>query len=344
MLHTLAVRSALSGTGHGRLNADDVYMPLTPMFHVHAWGLPYVATTLGVKQVYPGRYEPDVLLELVRREKVTFSHCVPTILQMLLASARTKEVDLSGWKMMIGGAAMPLTLAKHALGAGADVFTAYGMSETCPILTVAHLQSHMEHWDIERQAEVRCKTGRPIPLVQLRIVDEAMNDLPHDGKSQGELVVRAPYLTQGYFKDPNNSEKLWLGGWLHTGDIAVIGEDGYVKITDRLKDVIKSGGEWVSSTDLENLILRHPAVIEAAVIGIPDAKWGERPLAVVVAKSGQDVSEADITALLLDFAAKGVISKYAVPEHVVFVQELPKTSVGKLNKKLLREQYAKVTT
>ena len=171
-----------------------------------------------------------------------------------------------------------------------------------------------------------------------------MNDLPHDGKSQGELVARAPYLTQGYFKDPNNSEKLWLGGWLHTGDIAVIGENGYVKITDRLKDVIKSGGEWVSSTDLENLILRHPAVIDAAMIGIPDAKWGERPLAVVVAKSGQDVSEADITALLLDFAAKGVISKYAVPEQVVFVQELPKTSVGKLNKKLLREQYAKVTT
>jgi fatty-acyl-CoA synthase len=156
--------------------------------------------------------------------------------------------------------------------------------------------------------------------------------------------VRAPYLTQGYFKDPNNSENLWLGGWLHTGDIAVIGEDGYVKITDRLKDVIKSGGEWVSSTDLENLILRHPAVIEAAVIGIPDAKWGERPLAVVVAKSGQDVSEADITALLLDSAAKGVISKYAVPEHVVFVQELPKTSVGKLHKNVLREQYAEVKT
>lgn len=344
VLHTLAVRSALSGTGHGRLNGDDVYMPLTPMFHVHAWGLPYVATTLGVKQVYPGRYEPDVLLELVRREKVTFSHCVPTILQMLLASAKAKEFDLSGWKMMIGGARMPLTLAKHALEAGADVFAAYGMSETCPVLTVAHLQSHMEQWDIERQAEVRCKTGRPIPLVQLRIVDEAMNDLPHDGKSQGELVVRAPYLTQGYLKDPDNSEKLWLGGWLHTGDIAIIGEDGYVKITDRLKDVIKSGGEWVSSTDLENLVLRHPAVIEAAVIGIPDAKWGERPLAVVVAKSGQDVSEADITALLIDFATKGVISKYTVPEQVVFVRELPKTSVGKLDKKLLRERYAKVNT
>jgi len=166
-----------------------------------------------------------------------------------------------------------------------------------------------------------------------------MNDLPHDGVSQGEVVVRAPWLTQGYLKDPVSSEKLWTGGWLHTGDIAVIDDDGYLKITDRLKDVIKTGGEWVSSLDLEDLILKHPAVVEAAVIGVPDPKWTERPLAVVVAKSEPRVSEAEIKAYLHDFAARGVISKYGVPDRIVFVEVLPKTSVGKLDKKVLREKY-----
>ncbi|MBV8457600.1 MAG: AMP-binding protein, partial [Acetobacteraceae bacterium] len=195
-------------------------------------------------------------------------------------------------------------------------------------------------WDIDEQAEVRCKTGRPISLVQVRIVDDAMNDVPHDGVSQGEIVARAPWLTQGYLKDPQNSEKLWAGGWLHTGDIAVIGPDGYLKITDRLKDVIKSGGEWISSVDLEDLILKHPSVAEVAVIGVPDPKWSERPVAVVVPKPGARVSEADIKAELRGFASRGVISAYAVPEHIMFVDELPRTSVGKIDKKVLRHKYA----
>jgi fatty-acyl-CoA synthase len=341
VLHTFGLRSALAGTGHGRFNEDDVYMPITPLFHVHAWGLPYVATTLGVKQIYPGRYVPDTLLELMRREKVTFSHCVPTILQMLLGSPKAKEVNLKGWKIVVGGAALPQALAKQAMEAGVDVFAGYGMSETCPVLTLAHLKPHMEAWDIDRQIGVRCKAGRPISLVHLRIVDAEMHDVAHDGKSQGEIVARAPWLTQGYLKDPENSEKLWLGGWLHTGDIAVIDADGYLKVTDRVKDVIKTGGEWVSSLDLEDVILRHPAVAEVAVIGVLDPKWTERPLAVVVVKPEQKVSEADIKALLQDFAAKSLISKYAVPERVVFVEALPKTSVGKLDKKVLREKYAK---
>jgi fatty-acyl-CoA synthase len=339
VLHSLAVLSALAGTGHGRFNEGDVYMPITPMFHVHAWGMPYVATTLGVKQVYPGRYHPDALVELIHREKVSFSHCVPTILQMVLSTAKTKGVELSGWKVVIGGAALPQALARQALEQGVDVLTGYGMSETCPILTLAHLQPHMEGWDIDRQVEMRCKTGRPAPLVQIRIVDEEMNDVPHDGVSQGEIVVRAPWLTQGYLKDPINSEKLWAGGWLHTGDIAVIDNEGYLKITDRIKDVIKTGGEWVSSLDLEDLLLKHPEVVEAAVIGVPDPKWTERPLAVVVVEPGSPVSEAEIRAHLHDFATRGVISRYGVPDRIVFVDELPKTSVGKLDKKVLREKY-----
>ena len=339
VLHTLAVRSAIAGTGHGRCNEGDVYMPITPMFHVHAWGMPYVATTLGIKQVYPGRYHPDALVELIHRERVTFSHCVPTILQMMLASAKTKGVELSGWKVIIGGAALPQALARQALELGVDVLAGYGMSETCPILTLAHLKPHMEAWDIDRQAEMRCKTGRPVSLVQIRIVDEEMNDVPHDGTSQGEIVVRAPWLTQGYLKDPANSEKLWAGGWLHTGDIAVVDNEGYLKITDRIKDVIKTGGEWVSSLDLEDLLLKHPEVIEAAVIGVPDPKWTERPLAVVVVEPGSPVSEAEIRAHLHDFASRGVISRYGVPDRIVFVDELPKTSVGKLDKKVLRDNY-----
>jgi fatty-acyl-CoA synthase len=177
-------------------------------------------------------------------------------------------------------------------------------------------------------------------LAQIRIVDGEMNDLPHDGKTSGELVARAPWLTQGYLKDPKSSEKLWAGGWLHTGDLATIDTDGYVKITDRLKDVIKSGGEWISSLQLEDLILRHPGVAEAAVIGVPDPKWIERPLALLVAKPGQEVSEAQIRTHLNSFATKGSIPCYSVPERIVFVEALPKTSVGKLDKKVLRERYA----
>ena len=340
VLHTLATRAALAGTGPGRFNREDVYMPITPMFHVHAWGIPYVGTTLGVKQIYPGRYVPEHLLNLIQRENVTFSHCVPTILQMLLASPKVDETDLSRWKVIIGGAAMPQALARQARQRGVDIFSAYGMSETCPILVFAQFKPHMLDWDEERQLEIRCKTGLPIPMVDLRIVDEDMNDVPHDGVSQGEVVVRSPWLTQGYLKDPRASEQLWRGGYLHTGDIGVIDAEGYLKITDRLKDVIKTGGEWISSLELEDLILKHPAVAEAAVVGIPDPKWGERPLALVVVKSGQEIDAAAIRAWLQDFAERGIISKWGIPDQVQFVDAIPKTSVGKLDKKVMRQQYA----
>jgi len=339
VLHTLAVRAALEGVGQGRFNTTDIYVPVTPMFHVHAWGLPYVATTMGVKQVYPGRYHPDTLLNLIKSEGVTFSHCVPTIMQMILGSARARDLRLDGWTVVVGGAALPQALCTQAMAMGIDVFTGYGMSETCPILTLAQLLPHMQDWDIQRQAEVRCKTGRAIPLVHLRIVDAEMNDVPRDGVAQGEVVVRAPWLTRGYLKDPTNSRNLWAGGWLHTGDIAVIDADGYLRITDRLKDVIKSGGEWVSSLDVEDLILRHDAVAEVAVIGVPDPKWSERPMAIVVLKPGHSATADEIKTHLRGFTARGLISPYAIPEQVNFVEQLPKTSVGKLNKRSLRETF-----
>jgi len=342
VLHTMAVLAALSGPGQGRLNRGDVYLPITPMFHVHAWGIPYVATTLGLKQVYPGRYVPEHLLTLIQREGVTFSHCVPTILQMLLSSSKIDEIDLSRWKVTIGGSALPQALAKQALDRGVDVFTAYGMSETCPILSFSQLKPHMMEWDEERQLEFRCKTGLAIPMVDLRVVDPDMNDVPHDGKTSGEVVARAPWLTQGYLKDSRNSEMLWEGGYLHTGDIGVIDEEGYLKITDRLKDVIKTGGEWISSLELEDLILKHPSVAEAAVVGVPDPKWGERPVALVVTKLGRELDLAGVRDWLKGFADKGIISKWGIPDRVLFVETIPKTSVGKLNKKAMREQYAEM--
>ncbi|MBW0001541.1 MAG: fatty acid--CoA ligase [Verrucomicrobia bacterium] len=340
VLHTLAARTSLAETGCGLLKEGDVYMPFTPMFHVHAWGIPYVATLVGLKQVYGGRFVADSAITLYRRENVTLSHCVPTQLRMVLDGAKAKGIRLSGWKMLIGGASLPQALAREALALGLDVYAGYGMSESCPVLTLAGLMPKMAGWEFERQVEMRCKAGRALPLVQLRLIDGEMNDLPQDGQAVGELVARAPWLTQGYLKDPEGSEKLWAGGWLHTGDLATIDADGYVKITDRLKDGIKSGGEWISSLQLEDLILRHPAVAEAAVIGVADPKWGERPLGLVVAKPGQGVSEAQLRKHLQGFAADGIIPRYGVPDRIVFVEALPKTSVGKLDKKILRGRYA----
>ena len=336
VLHTMAVATALANAPHATFTARDVYMPITPMFHVHAWGLPYVATLLGVKQVYPGRYVPDVLLGLIRREGVTFSHCVPTILQMMLGSPAVQDVDLSRWKVIIGGSALPVALARATVERGVDVIAGYGMSETCPILTLAHLRPHMSEWDVERCVPFLCRAGRPLPFVQLRIVDAQMKDMAHDGVSQGEVVVRSPWLTQGYLGEPERSEELWRDGWLHTGDVGVIDADGYLKVVDRIKDVVKTGGEWVSSLDIEDIILRLPGVAEAAVVGVPDDRWGERPVAFVVGKKEATPSEDAVRRHVADFAGRGTISKYAVPDKVYFVDAIPKTSVGKLDKKVIR--------
>ena len=339
VLHTFAVSHALAQAPHATFTSKDVYMPITPMFHVHAWGLPYVATMLGVKQVYPGRYVPDVLLGLIRREGVTFSHCVPTILQMMLGKPELRDVDLSKWKVIIGGSALPLSLARVAVARGVDIIAGYGMSETCPILTLAHLRPHMCERDADQRLPYLCRAGRPIPSVQLRVVDGEMKDVAHDGVSQGEVVVRAPWLTQGYLNDPERSAELWRGGWLHTGDVGVIDGEGYLKIVDRIKDVVKTGGEWVSSLDIEDIILRVSGVAEAAVVGIPDDKWGERPVALVVAKSGQGaLTEDAIRKQVAEFVERGAISRYAVPDRVYFVDAIPKTSVGKLDKKVIRAQ------
>ncbi len=342
VLHTFAVALALGAyEGIGRFRSDDVYMPITPMFHVHAWGLPYIATLLGVKQVYPGKYEPEMLLKLIVAEKVTFSHCVPTILQMVLTSPAAKQYDLSRWKVIIGGAKLSKGQAKAAKDMGITAYTGYGMSETCPIISLSVPQKHMADWDDDRLLEVVIKTGLPIPLVEFEVVDAYDKPLPHDGMSAGEVVFRTPWLTKSYFKAPDKSRDLWQNGWLHSGDVGHINEDGYLQITDRVKDVIKSGGEWVSSLDLENLLSQHEAVLESAAIGVPDEKWGERPMMIVVVKPDfvGKITADDLKQHMKQAARDGKLPKYGVPDRYEFVDEIAKTSVGKLDKKLIRQVY-----
>lgn len=342
VLHTYGIMSALcTFASQATISSADVYMPITPMFHVHAWGMPYLMTLLGAKQVYPGRYDPPMLLKLLGKEKVTFSHCVPTILHMLLSSPAAKQVELSDWKVIIGGSALSKGLCKAAMDLGINLYTGYGMSETCPVLSIANLKPHMLEWDAEEQIKIRCRTGLPLPNVHLEVVAPDGGFVPHDGVSTGEVVVRAPWLTQGYLKEPEKSEALWANGWLHTGDVGFIDPEGYLQITDRLKDVIKTGGEWISSLELEDIISQHPAVSEAAVIGITDEKWGERPMALVVLRNEFEngVSEIELKNFFMQFVENGTIPKFGVPNKVLLVSEIAKTSVGKINKKEIRARY-----
>lgn len=339
VLHTLGSAAAFGAYDSTcRFRSNDVYMPITPMFHVHAWGVPYLATMLGVKQIYPGRYEPEMLLKLLLKEKVTFSHCVPTILQMLVSSPIVQSIDLSNWKVVIGGAALPSSLAKAALDLGIDVITGYGMSETCPILSVTYLNTATDY-SIDEQVAIRTKAGVPIPLVEMIIVDEMGKALPQNGNTVGEIVVRTPWLTQGYLREPEKAETLWEGGYLHTGDVGSMDERNVLKISDRIKDVIKTGGEWISSLELENLIGKFEPIAEVAVVGIPDAKWTERPHALVVLKTDRTTTTAAVQDYLQQYVENGTISKWTIPQSIDFVATIPKTSVGKIDKKKIRADY-----
>ena len=343
VLHTLAVLAFYGSTdGSARLHRGDVYMPITPMFHVHAWGFPYIATMMGIKQVYPGRYEPSELLRLIDRESVSFSHCVPTILHMLLGAPECQGMDFSRWKVVIGGSALPEGLAMTAVELGINIFAGYGMSETCPVVTTAEMSGIDEPDTGEEAIALRCKTGRPLYMVDLRVVDNDMNDIPRDGHSTGEVVMRAPWLTNGYTGSQEASDTLWADGYLHTGDVGYIDDTGSLHITDRLKDVIKSGGEWISSLELENIVSLCEGVSEVAAIGIPDDRWGERPMLVVVRADDcrDNFSGADLQHAIQFHVDNGRLPKWAVPDRIEFVDSLDKTSVGKLDKKAMRARYA----
>ncbi|PID77076.1 MAG: long-chain fatty acid--CoA ligase [Deltaproteobacteria bacterium] len=336
VLHTMACLTALAAPKErGRLHAGDVYMPITPMFHVHAWGFPYIATFIGLKQVYPGKYNPNMLLNLIEQEQVTYSHCVPTILHLMMNEPSFAGRDLSSWKVVVGGSAMPRAICRTFMDKKVDIYSGYGMSETCPVLTISCLTE--QNLTADEELDTRCRAGRPLPLVDLRVVDESMKDINQNSREVGEIVVRTPWLTPGYLKDSQHSEELWRHKWLHTGDVASINQKGEVNISDRMKDIIKVGGEWLSSLELEDLVGIEPRVAEVAVIAAPDGKWGERPLALVV-RNGE-LTEKQILRHLQNYTDQGLLTRQALLMKVVFVDKIDKTSVGKIDKKILREKY-----
>ena len=332
VLHTLGLLAGFGVfSGNSGLHRDDVYMPLTPLFHVHGWGFPYAATMLGLRQVYPNRYDPETILRLIDSEAVTFSHCVPTVLSMLLDHPHSKKVNLSRWKVIIGGSALSKSLQRRASELGIRLHAAYGMSETCPFLTVADLSS--------TDPDTQSQTGFSAPLVDLRVVTPDMHDVPNDGVTTGEIVVRAPWLTKGYMGNLKASNDLWSNGYLHTGDVGFIRENGSLQVTDRLKDVIKTGGEWISSLTLENIASSCSGIEEVAAIGIPNEKWGERVVLVVklLNNAMPDLVRQDLLRKFREHVELGEISKWAIPDNIFYVEQLPKTSVGKLDKKVMRK-------
>ena len=345
VLHTLSTQIGLAGSfPQNRLDARDVVMPLVPFFHVHSWGVPYGVGLIGQKTVLAGKYDPTNILELIAREGVTWSNMVPTVLNMILVHPAVERYRdaLAKWKVSVGGGALPREMALRAQKLGINVMAGYGLSETAPVLTLANPtdRSIGLRGDYALDA-VLLKTGIPIPLVAIRVVDPEMKDVPRDAKTAGEIVVRGPWLTSEYYKEPAKTEELWRGGWMHTGDMAVMDEEGYVTIVDRIKDAIKSGGEWIPTIILEDFLVRHPAVFEAAVIGAKDPQWGERPLAVVSLRQNLAATGDDFKKHMEKFVAEGRIAKFWVPEQYVILQEqLPKTSTGKIDKKPLREKYS----
>jgi fatty-acyl-CoA synthase len=318
----------------------DVYMPITPMFHVHAWGFPFLATLMAAKQVYPGKYEPAMLCKLIVTEGVTLSHCVPTILNMIINSPLAQQYhdNFSRWSVLIGGSALTKGLARAALNLGINVTAGYGMSETAPILSVVYLNDAERTLPVEEQIEFRTRAGRVAPFVEARLIDEDGQFLPHDGETLGEIVVRTPWTTQGYYNDPERGAELWRGGWLHTGDVASITPDHWIMVADRTKDVIKTGGEWVSSLDMEDALSQVEGVAESAVIGLPDDRWGERPHALIVQKPGYNLTTEGIKAGLQSRIDRGELHKWYMPDRILFVPEIPKTSVGKIDKKRIRSE------
>ncbi len=317
------------------VSARDVLMPVVPMFHVNAWGSPYFAPMVGAKLVMPGAaMDPQSLYELFEAEKVTLSAGVPTVWLNLFAWMRQHQRQFSTLRrVVVGGSACPPAMIREfAETYGVDCQHAWGMTEMSPLGTYGQLKAKHLEQSGEAQFAIKQKQGRTLFGVSMKITDDAGNTLPRDGKAFGDLLVRGPWVTRGYFKGEGGD--VLRDGWFPTGDVATIDDDGYMAITDRSKDVIKSGGEWISSIDLENIAIAHPAVAEAAAIGVAHPKWDERPLLIVVCKPGADL---DRTTLLAFF--EGKVAKWWVPDDVLFVAELPHTATGKLLKMALRDQY-----
>ncbi|MGG3522426.1 long-chain fatty acid--CoA ligase [Bacillus pseudomycoides] len=316
------------------LSESDAAMAIVPMFHVNAWGLPFAATWFGSKQVLPGpMFTPKILLEMIQDEKVTLAAGVPTIWLGVLQELENNNYDLSSMKRILcGGAAAPKSVIaafeqKHSV----PFVHAYGMTETSPLVTLARLKSYETDLSYEEQLEIRSKQGYLVPGVEMKVVG-VNGEVKWDGAEMGELCLRAPWIAASYYNDERTIEG-FRDGWLYTGDVVTVDEEGCVKIVDRAKDVIKSGGEWISSVDLENALMAHEAVFEAAVVAVPHPQWQERPVACVVQKQNSSVTKEELYEFL-----RPQFAKWWLPDDIVFMEEIPKTSVGKFLKQELRKE------
>ena len=320
------------------VSQHDVAMALAPMFHANAHGLPHVAIMLGSKLVLPGRQlDPSSILDLFHSEQVTLATAVPTVWAGILEAL---EQEPDRWRIaptfrgFVGGTAAPESLVRKLDQRGVRLIQVWGMTETTPVAVCSTLKAHMRKWPEDEQYRVRVRQGRALPFTDVRVVNDH-GEAPWDGKTMGELHVRGPWVAASYFNAPGTEDRWTADGWLRTGDVATIDEEGYVQITDRAKDLIKSGGEWISSVDLENALAAHPAVREAGVIAIAHPKWDERPVAIMVLRAGMQASPAELREFLCSRFAK-----WQLPEAFVFLDELPHTSTGKLSKLELRKHFA----
>lgn len=319
------------------INERDVAMSVVPMFHANAWGMPFASVLFGTTQVLPGPgFTPALLLDLIEQEKVTLTAGVPTIWLGVLKEQEKQPRDLSSLRSVIcGGSAAPKGLIRaFEEKLGIPFIVGYGMTETSPLVSLSILTSKMDDLSMDERIEMRALQGLTMAGIETRIVNEN-GDVPWDGKTMGELLVRGPWIASEYYKDERTAEA-FRDGWLCTGDIAVFTEEGYIKLMDRTKDLIKSGGEWISSVDLENALMTHEAVFEAAVVAVPHEKWMERPVACVVLKEGQ-VGDETMTKTLLEYL-EGQFASWWIPDDIVYLDEIPKTSVGKFLKAALRSQ------
>ncbi|WP_052888644.1 long-chain fatty acid--CoA ligase [Thermogemmatispora carboxidivorans] len=333
-LHSMGVGLA---DGPGLCEQDRV-LPVVPMFHANAWGFPHAGVMMGSSIVMPGRFlDPLRIAQLMEKERVTLAAGVPTIWIGLLNVLEKEQFDFSALRAIVsGGSAVPQSLIEGLARKNITIIHAWGMTETSPLASVARLRSYQRDLPAEEQFRTRAKQGTVVPGVDFRVVNiESGEEVPWDGQTFGELQVRGPWVARAYYKDAASGEK-FVDGWLRTGDVAVVDADGMIQLVDRTKDLVKSGGEWISSVELENLIMGHPKVLEACVVGVPHPKWSERPIACVVPKpefAGQVRAEE-----ILEFL-RPKVAKWWLPDEVIFVEAIPKTSVGKFDKKVLRAQY-----
>ena len=320
------------------ISHNDTLLPLAPMFHANAWGVPYTAVMTGAKLVLLGpNVDPEGILDLMLKEQVTIASAVPTVWIGVLDAL---EKNPGRWKferqvrVISGGTAPPLELMRKLDAFGLRILHLWGLTETSPLATTGHLKSSMREWPEEEKYQVRAKQGWPVPLLEMRIM-RPEGEAPWDGETPGEVEVRGPWVAREYYESPDQGHRWSKDGWFRTGDVGTIDSDGVMKVVDRAKDLVKSGGEWISSVDLENTLMGHPAVKEACVVGVPHPRWQERPLAAIVLKDGAAVEEGE----LRDFLAKS-FAKWQLPDAFVMVKEIPRTSVGKFKKIALREQFA----